>query len=94
MIVKTTHLTAHYQNGHLRHIKWGDTEIVRMVYTAVRDEHWLTAEMHILEERLEQQDDAFVLEIKAQYRLNALDYQAYIRIEGSAQQFSLWPLRA
>lgn len=84
MIVKTTHLTALYQNGHLRYIKWGDTEILRMAYTAVRDEHWLTAEMHILEETIEQQADAFVLEIKAQYRLNALDYQAHIRIEGSA----------
>lgn len=35
-------LSCVYEHGNLRYIKLGEVEVVRMMYTAVRDEHWHT----------------------------------------------------
>ena len=39
-IVKAGNLICIYEAGNLRYIKCGDTEIVRMIYGAVRNENW------------------------------------------------------
>jgi hypothetical protein len=83
MILKTTHLTVAYEHGYLRYIKLGNEELVRMIYTAVRDEHWLTASMTILEEKIEQEAHAFKITYQATYRLNAIEYFANVEIIGS-----------
>lgn len=83
MILKTAHLTVAYQNGYLRYIKWGNEELVRMIYTAVRDQHWLTASMIISEEKIEQEEHAFKINYKATYRLNAIKYFANVEIIGN-----------
>lgn len=83
MILKTTHLTVTYEHGYLRYIKSGNEELVRMIYTAVRDEHWLTASMIISEEKIEQEEHAFKINYQATYRLNAIEYFANVEIIGS-----------
>jgi D-apionolactonase len=85
MILKTKNLTCQYQNGNLRYIKSGKIEIVRMIYTAVRDQLWLTANMTVFDEKIEHYDNGFNIKYKAQYVLNGIDYQAFIRIEGTPQ---------
>ena len=82
MILKTTHLSVTYQNGYLRYLKLGNEELVRMIYTAVRDEHWLTASMTISEEKIIQDENAFNVTYQAKYRLNAIEYFASIEIIG------------
>ena len=82
MLLKTKNLTCQYQNGNLRYVKNGDVEIVRMVYSAVRDGLWLTAKMSVFDEKIEQKDNCFEIKYRAQYRLNDIDYQAFIRILG------------
>ncbi len=83
MILKTTHLTVAYQHGYLRYLKSGNEELVRMIYTAVRDEHWLTASMTISEEKIEQEEYAFKINYQATYRLNAIEYFANVEIIGN-----------
>lgn len=83
MILKTTHLTVAYQKGYLRYIKLGNEELVRMIYTAVRDQHWLTASMTILEEKIEQEEHAFKITYQATYRLNGIEYFANVEIIGN-----------
>lgn len=83
MILKTTHLTVAYQHGYLRYIKLGNEELVRMIYTAVRDQHWLTASMIISEEKIEQNEQAFKITYQATYRLNAIEYFANVEIIGN-----------
>jgi len=83
MILKTTHLTVAYQQGYLRYIKLGNEELVRMIYTAVRDQHWLTASMTISEEKIEQNEQAFKITYQATYRLNAIEYFANVEIIGN-----------
>ena len=38
--LKAGKLTCMYEAGNLRYIKWGNSEIIRMIYGAVRDENW------------------------------------------------------
>ncbi|MEP7233306.1 MAG: hypothetical protein ABI691_23810 [Ginsengibacter sp.] len=83
MILKTTHLTVTYQHGYLRYIKWGNEELVHMIYTAVRDEHWHTASMIISEEKIVTEEHAFKITYQATYRLNAIEYFASVEIIGS-----------
>ena len=82
MILKTTHLSVTYQHGYLRYITWGNEEIVRMIYTAVRDEHWLTASMIISDEQIVQDEHGFKITYQATYRLNAIEYFANVEIIG------------
>jgi hypothetical protein len=83
MILKTIHLTVAYHHGYLRYIKWGNEELVRMIYTAVRDQHWLTASMIISDEKIEQDAHAFKITYQATYRLSAIEYFANVEIIGS-----------
>ncbi|CAN5661810.1 hypothetical protein BH10BAC3_BH10BAC3_16260 [soil metagenome] len=82
MILKTTHLTVAYHHGYLRYIKWGNEELVRMIYTAVRDQHWLTANMNISEEKIVKDEQAFKITYQAKYILNAIEYFASVEIIG------------
>jgi len=40
-------VTAGYQNGFLRRISYGETEVLRMIYFALRDHNWNTISGHI-----------------------------------------------
>jgi hypothetical protein len=83
MILKTTHLTVTYHQGYLRYIKSGNEELVRMIYTAVRDQHWLTASMIISYEQIVQVEQGFKVTYQATYRLNTIEYFANIEIIGN-----------
>lgn len=84
MILKTTHLTVAYHHGYLRYIKSGNEELVRMIYTAVRDQHWLTVCMIISEEKIVQDEQSFKITYEATYRLNEIEYLASVEIIGKS----------
>lgn len=54
-------LTATFENGTLRYIRLGHREIVRMIYFALRDEHWATLPTQITDEQLDIRDESFEL---------------------------------
>ncbi len=83
MILKTTHLTVAYHQGYLRYIKLGNEELVRMIYTALRDQHWLTASMIISNEQVVEDEHGFKITYQVTYRLNAIEYFANVEIIGS-----------
>ena len=58
-ILKAGPFTVLYQNGFLRYINYGSTEIVRMIYFALRDENWGTYEAEIENEEVTIQEDSF-----------------------------------
>jgi D-apionolactonase len=45
-------ITAGYENGFLRRISYGETEILRMIYFALRDHNWNTMDAQIENERI------------------------------------------
>src|SRR5687768_7840087 len=52
-------LTAGYENGSLRRITYGQTEVLRMIYFALRDHNWNTVQSQIENENITLGDDSF-----------------------------------
>ncbi len=50
-----------YQNGFLRQIRYQETEVVRMIYFALRDHNWGTFGQKIIDENIDNQGDSFVI---------------------------------
>ena len=59
--LKAGPLTAFYQNGFLRYIRYGNEEVLRMMYFALRDQDWNTLVPVISEEVIEKQENRFVI---------------------------------
>lgn len=59
MILRAGELNLLYENGFLRYIKHGDTEVIRMIYFALRDENWGTFPPSFENEVIKQDDDSF-----------------------------------
>jgi len=80
--LKAGNLNCLYENGHLRRIKWGKMEILRMIYGAVRDEHWDTVPFTIKNESIEQKGNSFRVTYTAFYYYLTIAYRADFLIEG------------
>jgi len=60
-IMKAGNLSCIYEAGNLRYIKCGSTEIVRMIYGAVRIENWETIVPEITNEVVDATDNSFYI---------------------------------
>ncbi|MBK9679006.1 MAG: hypothetical protein IPO69_09090 [Saprospiraceae bacterium] len=85
MILTTTHLSLRYIDGHLRYIKQGEEELIRMIYPAIRDRRWYTVPMTIYEEEIQQNTNSFLISYKASYNHEDIGYEADITIRGDEQ---------
>lgn len=81
-ILKAGELTCMYELGKLRYIRRGNTELIRMIYSAVRNEHWGTLPYSIEDEQVSIQNESFSIQYTAVYRQQAAVYKAYFNIEG------------
>ena len=75
-------LSMFYENGSLRYISMGNHEIIRMIYSAVRDKEWLTINPVITREKFEIHPDSFRIEYHCRYRSGELNFSARYLIEG------------
>lgn len=57
--IKAGAITAGYENGFIRRVSYGETEILRLIYFALRDENWNTFGNHILNEQISADDETF-----------------------------------
>ena len=71
-----------YENGSLRHISSGGAEILRMIYSAVRDKEWLTINPQITEEKIDVQKNSFTIRYKCNYQSREINFSAAYSIEG------------
>jgi hypothetical protein len=83
-IVKAGNLNCIYEAGNLRYIKYGNTEIVRMIYGAVRNENWDTIVPEITNETVDAGDNSFHISYIAVYNSQGIHYTANFVIEGKA----------
>ncbi len=84
---RLTHLRAGllsmvYENGNLRYISAGGNELVRMIYSAVRDREWLTIRPVISGEKFDIKPDSFKIEYRCLYMSGEIEFSAVYRIEG------------
>ncbi|WP_421794907.1 hypothetical protein [Haliscomenobacter sp.] len=77
--------TGVYEAGKLRYLRLGNCEVLRMIYPAIRDQHWRTAPAQILSERIQIEAQSFSIEYTARYQLEAVDFQAHYVFEGDAE---------
>ena len=82
--LRAGNLTMIYENGSLRSVALGKYELVRMIYAAVRDKVWLTAEPEILDERIDIQENRFQISYNCRYRLDEIDFLAGFKITGES----------
>lgn len=80
-------ITCQYEEGKLRYIRVGDTELVRMIYSAVRDHNWGTVAPRITKEEIEQHEDHFSIIFNCRYQQGDIDFSARYLISGKADGF-------
>ena len=71
-----------YENGSLRYISSGKTELLRMIYSAVRDRNWLTVNPVIEDEKIETAGNSFRITFKCLYNSGEINFSAHFIIEG------------
>jgi hypothetical protein len=81
-ILRAGSLTCLYLAGALRHISSGETEILRMIYPALRDPDWGTVPGTISDEQIDENRDAFSIRYKCWYREGGIDYLSSVQISG------------
>lgn len=89
--LRTGPLTVGYENGFFRYFRWGEHEILRMVYVALRDEHWGTLVPIRSEEVIRVENDRFRISYTSHYeREGTALFSWVITAEGSVSgQFTM-----
>jgi hypothetical protein len=82
--LKAGNLLMKFSNGALRDISSGHTELIRMIYAAVRDREWLTIEPAISYEQIDIKPDSFVLKFTCRYISGENDFIAWFEITGES----------
>ena len=77
-------LSLIYENGDLRYIKLGATEILRRVYVAVRDRNWSTVPPQFSNVEIEQGDDTFHIRYTVTNVQGDIDFAWQAEITGAA----------
>jgi hypothetical protein len=62
--------TVGYANGFLRRVKYGDVEVIRMIYMALRDHNWNTFEHVIQHEEIEKFEKSFNIRYECFHEAN------------------------
>ena len=84
-VFKAGIFTVGYRNGFIRRIRYGNVEVVRMIYMALRDQNWNTYEPIINSERIDQESDRFSLRYDCFNELNGKRiFKWHVIIEGNA----------
>ena len=87
MKLKTSKYKLNYENGSVRWIKsWWSIEIVRMIYSAVRDHNWGTIEPEIVDEKIQQTEAGFQVDVRAKYKKGNIDFESEYIISGTENQ--------
>ena len=77
-------LRMRFEHGDLRYIKWGEHEILRRIYAAVRDRNWNTIPARISNLQLEIGESSFHISYDATHREREIDFVWHGEITGDA----------
>jgi len=81
-------LSCLYEHGKLQYIKAGNTEIIRTIYTAIRDKSWITIPYKITKESIDVQLDMFSVTCTALYTMGDVKYKSTLIITGKNNTIS------
>jgi len=84
-VLKAGVFSVGYQNGFIRHIRYGDVEIIRSIYMALRDQNWFTYEHTIENESIDEHQDHFEIQYDCFYEAKQLKiFKWKVKIKGTA----------
>lgn len=69
-IFKAGIFTVGYRKGFIRRVRYGNIEVVRMIYMALRDQNWNTYEPIIENEKINEESDSFSVRYDCFHELN------------------------
>jgi hypothetical protein len=78
-------LSVLYEDGGLRYVRWGSTEILRRVYVAVRDRNWGTVPAVVTDLRVDAGADAFGVTFNVECRSGDIHFAWRGAIRGDAK---------
>ncbi len=84
VLLKAGSLNMLYENGALRYISSGKTELVRMICSALRDRKWLTIQPAISDEKFDIKPDSFKINYRSHYLSGDINYVASYQITGDS----------
>ncbi len=84
-VLQAGSLNMLYENGFLRYICLGKTEVIRMIYFAVRDHNWDTIPGEISDEYVESKGDNFLIRYIWTSTSTACPFRWECRIEGNSE---------
>ena len=77
-------LSVLFEDGDLRYIRYGDREVVRRIYAAVRDRNWGTVMPRLSNLKIERGADSFLITYDCQNQQGAIDFFWKGTIRGEA----------
>lgn len=80
--LKAGKVTMIYEAGSLRYISCGRTELIRMIYSAVRDKEWITLNPVISNEVIKKAKNSFIISYHSSFKSGNAEFAADILIEG------------
>ena len=84
-VLKAGVFSIGYANGFIRHIHYGEVEVIRSIYMALRDQNWFTYEHTIENETIDDHEDHFEIQYDCYYTLNDVRiFQWHVQIVGTA----------
>ena len=79
-LLKTSNLSFLYNQGEIRRICIGDTQVISAIYGAVRDQNWGTVPFRITHENIQIEGLGIRMDIGLQHKENDIIYKAEIQI--------------
>jgi hypothetical protein len=92
LTLKAGCLSMVYECGNLRYISIGNREVIRMIYSAVRDKEWLTIKPVISGEEFDLHPDSFRIRYYCQYNSGEINFSARYTIEGNPDNSLIFSL--
>lgn len=89
MIFKTKYFQLEYENAAVRWIKLGNTEVIRMIYSAVRDHNWGTIEPEIIAEEITENATEFQIKIHVKYQKAGIHFESEYAITGNENRLTV-----
>lgn len=85
ILLRAGELQLRYENGFLRHFQIGRTEVLRMIYFALRDHNWGTFPLIIEQENIQVDADHFSISYRCRHQIDGQDcYLWEANIQGLA----------
>ena len=77
-------LSVLFEDGDLRYIRYGDREVVRRIYVAVRDRNWGTVPPRLTNLKIERSANSFQITYDCQHQQGDVDFFWKATIRGEA----------